>query len=87
MHQLVEGRGVEPDNVSIAPEELRHDQARTALGQIVSRIVVLADVAIVERDPMIGEKLPHATTLLSGWSPRIGIQGVENDLRAHHDSH
>jgi cis-L-3-hydroxyproline dehydratase len=66
--------------VVVAPEELWHDQLARPRAEVGSRLFAAPDVAILERNVVSGEKLPHAAALLSGGSPRLRVQRVENDL-------
>src|SRR5262249_21347706 len=66
-----------------APEELGHNQLARALGELGSGGLASADVPVLERDVVDGEKLPHAAALLSGRSAALGVQRVEEDRLGH----
>jgi hypothetical protein len=66
--------------VVLPPEELRDDELSGPRRELVAGVVTSPDVAILERDLVVGEKLPHAAAFLSGRRARFRVERVEDDV-------
>jgi len=48
--------------------------------ELVARVFASPDVAIVERDLVVGEKLPHAAAFLSGRRASFRVERIQHDV-------
>lgn len=83
LRELLERFGIKPHDVMITPEQLGHDELGGACGEISARVFTLSDIAIFERNLVIGEKLSHSAAFLSGRCSCVRVESEKHHIGVH----